>query len=71
MNGFQRVKKFLFGLLMLGVGLFLFFFPSDEAYMFIIAILSLKRLGEETYVTIINEKYLAKKAKKEQSEKSH
>lgn len=37
----------------------------------IVAILSLKRLGEETYVTIINEKYLAKKAKKEQSEKSH
>ena len=36
----------------------------------IIAILSLKRLGEETYVIIINEKYLAKKAKKEQSEKS-
>ena len=37
----------------------------------IIAILSLKRLGEETYVIIINEKYLAKKRKKEQSEKSH
>ena len=37
----------------------------------IIAILSLKRLGEETYVIIINEKYLSKKAKKEQSEKSH
>ena len=37
----------------------------------IIAILSLKRLGEETYVIIVNEKYLAKKAKKEQSEKSH
>ena len=36
----------------------------------VIAILSLKRLGEETYVTIINEKYLAKKAKKEQSEKN-
>lgn len=29
----------------------------------IIAILSLKRLGEESYVTIINERYLAKKAK--------
>ena len=29
----------------------------------IIAILALKRLGEETYVTIINEKYLARKAK--------
>ena len=36
----------------------------------IIALLSLKRLGEETYVIIINEKYLAKKAKKEASEKS-
>ena len=36
----------------------------------IIAILSLKRLGEETYVIIINEKYLAKKSKKEASEKS-
>ena len=35
----------------------------------IIAILSLKRLGEEVYVTIINEKYLARK-EKEQSEKS-
>ncbi len=30
----------------------------------IIAVLSLKRLGEESYVTIINEKYLAKHAKK-------
>lgn len=30
----------------------------------IIAILSLKRLGEETYVIIVNEKYLAKKQKK-------
>lgn len=29
----------------------------------IIAILSLKRLGVETYVTIVNEKFLAKKAK--------
>ena len=36
----------------------------------IIAILSLKRLGEETYVIIVNEKYLAKKQKKEESEKS-
>lgn len=36
----------------------------------IIAILSLKRLGEESYVTIINEKYLEKK-RKEPSEKSH
>ncbi|MBR0467964.1 hypothetical protein IJJ53_03640 [Candidatus Saccharibacteria bacterium] len=37
----------------------------------IIAVLSLRRLGEETYVIIINEKYLARKQKKEQSEKSH
>ena len=36
----------------------------------IIAVLSLKRLGEETYVIIVNEKYLAKKQKKEESEKS-
>lgn len=37
----------------------------------IIAILSLKRLGEETYVIIVNEKYLARKArKKEDSEKN-
>ncbi len=35
----------------------------------VIAILSLKRLGVETYVIIINEKYLAKKVK-EQSEKN-
>lgn len=35
----------------------------------IIAVLSLKRLGEESYVTIINEKYLIKK-RKEPSEKS-
>ena len=31
----------------------------------VIAILSLKRLGVETYVIIVNEKYLSKKAKKE------
>jgi len=31
----------------------------------IIAILSLKRLGEETYVTIVNEKYLQKKESRE------
>ena len=37
----------------------------------IIAILSLRRLGEEAYVIIINERYLAKKqAKKENNEKS-
>ena len=36
----------------------------------IIAVLSLKRLGEEAYVIIINEKYLAKKRVKEQNEKS-
>lgn len=33
----------------------------------IIAILSIKRLGEETYVTIINEKYLARHAEKKES----
>ncbi|MBR3236609.1 hypothetical protein IKF92_02940 [Candidatus Saccharibacteria bacterium] len=33
----------------------------------IIAILSLKRLGEETYVTIVNEKYLRKKEAREKS----
>ena len=32
----------------------------------VIAILSLKRLGVETYVTIVNEKYLVKKAQKEE-----
>lgn len=36
----------------------------------IIAILALKRLGEETYVIIINEKYLEKRKNKEQNEKS-
>ena len=36
----------------------------------IIAILSLKRLGEETYVIIINEEYLARKSKKEANAKS-
>jgi len=36
----------------------------------IIAILSLKRLGEETYVIIINEKYLAKKQKRSVSEEN-
>ena len=36
----------------------------------IIAILSLKRLGEEIYVIIINEKYLTKKSAKEKNEKS-
>lgn len=38
-------------------------------FAIIIAVLSLKRLGEESYVIIINEKYLAKK-RKEPSEKS-
>lgn len=36
----------------------------------IVAILSLKRLGTEIYVIIINEKYLARKAKKEPREKN-
>lgn len=35
----------------------------------IIAILSIKRLGEETYVTIINEKYLANHASKREKSK--
>lgn len=34
----------------------------------IIAVLSLKRLGEETYVIIVNERYLAKQAKKNKKE---
>ena len=34
----------------------------------IIAILSIKRLGEETYVTIVNEQYLARQAKKKKEE---
>ena len=41
MNGFQRVRKVLFGLCMIAVALFLILFPSDEAYMLIVAILSL------------------------------
>lgn len=36
----------------------------------IVAILSLKRIGEETYVIIINEEYLARKSKKEANAKS-
>lgn len=32
----------------------------------IVAVFSLKRLGVETYVTIVDEKYMAKKAKKEE-----
>lgn len=36
----------------------------------VIAIFVLKSLGKETYVIIINEKYLAKKGKKEQNEKN-
>ena len=41
MNGFQRVRKVLFGLCMIAVALILILFPSDEAYMLIVAILSL------------------------------
>ena len=40
MSGFQRVRKVLFGLCMIAVALFLIYFPSDEAYMVIVAILS-------------------------------
>ncbi len=36
----------------------------------IVAIFSLKRLGVETYVTIINERYLKRKQKKEENEKN-
>lgn len=36
----------------------------------IVAVLSLKRLGVETYAIIVNEKYIAKKQAKEKSEKS-
>ena len=37
----------------------------------IIAILSLKRLGEETYVTIVNEKYLARKSTTKSQDGKH
>ena len=40
MSGFQRVRKVLFGLCMIAVALLLIYFPSDEAYMVIVAILS-------------------------------
>ncbi len=41
MNGFQRVKGVLFGLLMLIVAILFILFPSDEMYMAIVGILSL------------------------------
>lgn len=41
MNGFQRVRKVLFGLCMIAVALFLILYPSDEMYMVIVLILSL------------------------------
>ncbi|MCR5094028.1 MAG: hypothetical protein K6B72_08650 [Lachnospiraceae bacterium] len=41
MNGFQRVRKVLFGLCMIAVALFLILYPSDETYMVIVLILSL------------------------------
>ena len=37
------------------------------ALAIIIAILSLKRLGEETYVIIVNEKYMRKKEERGKS----
>ena len=39
------------------------------ALAIIIALLSLKRIGEEAYVIMVNERYLAKKAAKEKQEK--
>ena len=41
MSGFQRIKAVLFGVAMLAVAILFIFFPSDEAYMIIVAILSL------------------------------
>lgn len=41
MTGFQRIRKVLFGLFMIIVALFLIFYPSDEAYMMIVALISL------------------------------
>ena len=41
MSGFQRIKAVLFGVTMLAVAILFIFFPSDEAYMIIVAILSL------------------------------
>ncbi len=41
MNGFQRIKGVLFGLVMLLVAIMLILFPSDDMYKFIVAILSL------------------------------
>ncbi|MBR3132367.1 hypothetical protein IKG33_03085 [Candidatus Saccharibacteria bacterium] len=37
----------------------------------VIAVLSIKRLGEETYVIMVNERYLARHAKKEKGEKKN
>ena len=41
MSGFQRIKAVLFGVAMLAVAILFIFFPSDEAYTIIVAILSL------------------------------
>lgn len=41
MSEFQRVRKVLFGLCMLAVAILLIAFPSDEAYMVIVAILTI------------------------------
>ena len=41
MTIFQRIKNILFGLLVLAVGVLFLVDPSDEAYLFIIAILTL------------------------------
>jgi Na+/phosphate symporter len=41
MTVYQRIKKILFSLCMLGVALFFFLYPSDTAYKIVVAILSL------------------------------
>ncbi len=41
MSGFQRIRKVLFGLGMIGVALLLLFYQSDDAYLIIVGILSI------------------------------
>lgn len=41
MNGFQRIRKILLGIFMIMVAIILIMNPSDEAYMFILAVISL------------------------------
>ena len=40
MTAFQRIKKILFSFLMFSVALFFILFPSDKAYMIVVAILT-------------------------------